>query len=78
MKILHLYVVFFISWAVAAEITDFDMITLADQAVPVRRLPDQFNPWIYSILTFAHICSHRNTHSRSHWGETLTIMPGLI
>ena len=52
-RLLRLVVVLLVGRAVAPEITDFDMITFANQAVPVRRLRDQFNPSIHSILTSA-------------------------
>lgn len=51
--LLRLEVVLLVGRAVAPEITDFDMITFANQAVPVRRLGDQFNPQTHSILTSA-------------------------
>ena len=51
--LLGLEVVLLVGRAVAPEITDFDMITFANQAVPVRRLGDQFNPQTHSILTSA-------------------------
>ena len=52
-RLLRLVVVLLVGRAVAPEITDFDMITFANQAVPVRRLGDQFNPQTHSILTSA-------------------------
>ena len=52
-RLLRLVVVLLVGRAVAPEITDFDMITFANQAVPVRRLRDQFNPQTHSILTSA-------------------------
>ena len=52
-QLLRLEVVLLVGRTVAPEITDFDMITFANQAVPVRRLRDQFNPQTHSILTSA-------------------------
>ena len=52
-QLLRLEVILLVGRAVAPEITDFDMITFANQAVPVRRLRDQFNPQTHSILTSA-------------------------
>ena len=62
--VINLYVVFLVCRAVAPKITDFDMIAFANQAVPVRRLPDQANPPIHSILTSAQISAH--THYPHH------------
>ena len=56
--VIHLHIVFLVCWAVAPKITDFDMIAFTNQAVPVRRLPDESNPSIHSILTSAPICAH--------------------
>ena len=72
-EILHLHIVFLISRTVAAEITDFDMITFTNQAVPVRRLADI--SLIPGSIPFSHLPTPTDTQCQ---GETLSVMSRLI